>query len=324
PCRFASCSHCVPSCCWAPCPPPRRWPTPRSLRALTRAGCATWSTRTATTRSPTASPGKAAPSWRSCPAAPRPSAGSRSARCSRPPRGWIATAWTAPGRWPCSRKAGGRSSAPGRSPATCCTSSSSCPTALTPPSSRPRSTSWPRSPTTRKSSSAANATSCEDERPMSYREGRFWQPDVTVATVVVDDGRLLCVEERVHGRLVLNQPAGHRAPVERVLEVALRETREGAAWDVGVTASIGAYQWTAPAGEDGSAGRHYLRFAFAAEPVAHDPALSLDDGIVRALWMAPSELRAAAERHRSPLVWRVVADYLAGQRHPLATVAQLE
>ena len=25
---------------------------------------------------------------------------------------------------------------------------------------------------------------------MSYREGRFWQPDVTVATVVVDGGRL--------------------------------------------------------------------------------------------------------------------------------------
>ena len=26
---------------------------------------------------------------------------------------------------------------------------------------------------------------------MSYREGRFWQPDVTVATIVVRDGRLL-------------------------------------------------------------------------------------------------------------------------------------
>jgi hypothetical protein len=31
---------------------------------------------------------------------------------------------------------------------------------------------------------------------VSYREGRFWQPDVTVATVVVRDGRLLVVEER--------------------------------------------------------------------------------------------------------------------------------
>ncbi len=52
---------------------------------------------------------------------------------------------------------------------------------------------------------------------MSYREGRFWQPDVTVATVVVADGRLLCVEERVGGRLVLHQPAGHLEPDEILL-----------------------------------------------------------------------------------------------------------
>ena len=50
---------------------------------------------------------------------------------------------------------------------------------------------------------------------MSYREGRFWQPDVTtVATVVLRDGRLLVVEERVSGQLVLNQPAGHLEPDE--------------------------------------------------------------------------------------------------------------
>ena len=153
---------------------------------------------------------------------------------------------------------------------------------------------------------------------MSYREGRFWQPDVTVATVVVADGRLLCVEERAHGRLVLNQPAGHLEPDESLLDAALRETLEETGWNVRLTAFVGAYQWRAP-----ETSRHYLRFAFAAEPVAHDPARPLDEGIVRALWMAPSELRAAADRHRSPLVWRVVADYLAGSRHPLALVSQL-
>ena len=61
---------------------------------------------------------------------------------------------------------------------------------------------------------------------MSYREGRFWQPDVTVATVVVSDGRLLMVEESVGGRLVLNQPAGHLEPDESLVEAALRETLE--------------------------------------------------------------------------------------------------
>lgn len=152
---------------------------------------------------------------------------------------------------------------------------------------------------------------------MSYREGRFWQPDVTVATVVVDAGRLLLVEESVGGRLVLNQPAGHLEPDESLIEAALRETREETGWEVRLTAFVGAYQWKA------ETGRHYLRFAFAAEPVAHDPARHLDEGIVRTLWMTPSELREAQPRHRSPLVWQVVADHLAGRRHPLSMLQQL-
>lgn len=153
---------------------------------------------------------------------------------------------------------------------------------------------------------------------MTYREGRFWQPDVTVATVVVADGRLLCVEERVGGQLVLNQPAGHLEPDESLLEAALRETREETGWDVRLTAFLGAYQWKAP-----ETGRHYLRFAFAAEPERHDPMRTLDDGIVQALWLTPDELLAARERHRSPLVWQVVSDHLAGHRSPLTVLQHL-
>ena len=158
---------------------------------------------------------------------------------------------------------------------------------------------------------------------MSYREGRFWQPDVTVATVVVSDGRLLCVEERANGRLVINQPAGHLEPDESLLEAAVRETREETGWNVRITHLVGAYQWKAQVMPDGSGGRHYLRFAFAAEPVDEIPGAALDEGIVRALWMTPEELQAEAARHRSPLVWRTAADFLGGCRHPLSLVAQL-
>jgi 8-oxo-dGTP pyrophosphatase MutT (NUDIX family) len=154
---------------------------------------------------------------------------------------------------------------------------------------------------------------------MSYREGRFWQPDVTVATVVVRDGRLLCVEEHANGRgLVINQPAGHLEPDESLQEAALRETLEETGWNVRLTAFIGAYQWMAP-----ETHRHYLRFAFAAEPVRHDPQRPLDDGIVQALWLTPSELLEARDRHRSPLVWQVVADCLAGSRQPLSLLRQV-
>lgn len=158
---------------------------------------------------------------------------------------------------------------------------------------------------------------------MSYRQGRFWQPDVTVATVVVDGGRLLMVEESVGGRRVLNQPAGHLEPDESLIEAALRETLEETGWDVRLTAFVGAYQWKAPLQADGSGGRHYLRFAFAAEPVRHHPGRALDEGIVQALWMSPAELQARADQHRSPLVWRVAADFLGGRRHSLDLLQHL-
>lgn len=153
---------------------------------------------------------------------------------------------------------------------------------------------------------------------MSYREGRFWQPDVTVATVVVRDGRLLCVEERANGELVINQPAGHLEPDESLVEAAVRETREETGWNVQVTHLVGAYQWKAP-----ETARHYLRFAFAAEALDEIPGHCLDQGIERALWLAPDELLALAPRHRSPLVWRTVTDFLGGNRYPLSLVQQL-
>lgn len=158
---------------------------------------------------------------------------------------------------------------------------------------------------------------------MTYREGRFWQPDVTVATVVVRDGRLLCVEERANNQLVINQPAGHLEPDESLLQAAVRETREETGWIVRPTHFIGAYQWKAPARPNESDGRHYLRFAFAANALEEIPGHRLDEGIVRALWLTPEDLQAQAPRHRSPLVWRTVADYLGGSRHPLALVGQL-
>lgn len=144
-----------------------------------------------------------------------------------------------------------------------------------------------------------------------------WAPHVTVATVVVRDGRLLLVEEAIDGRAVLNQPAGHLEPGESLAAAAVRETLEESGWTVRLTAFIGTYQWTAPDGTP------FLRFAYAAEPIAHDPARPLDTGILRALWLDPAELQSEPSRLRSPLVWEVVADFLAGQRHPLSIVKEV-
>lgn len=150
-----------------------------------------------------------------------------------------------------------------------------------------------------------------------------WQPDVTVASIVVRDGALLMVEESVQGRHVLNQPAGHLEPDESILHAAVRETLEESGWDIEPTALVGLYQWQAPANEQGVDGRHFLRVAIAATPLRHHPERVLDAGIVQALWLTPVQLQAQAARHRSPLVWRVVRDYLAGQRLPLSALVQM-
>ncbi len=153
---------------------------------------------------------------------------------------------------------------------------------------------------------------------MSYRTGKFWQPDVTVATVVVNNGRLLMVEERVGGRDVFNQPAGHLEPDESIMAAAVRETLEETGWQVKLNEFIGAYQWTAQ-----ESGQQYLRMAFSAVPVQHFPSRSLDQGIIATHWLSPSEIKALSERHRSPLVWKVTEDYLSGQRSPLGIVQAL-
>jgi hypothetical protein len=40
----------------------------------------------------------------------------------------------------------------------------------------------------------------------------MWKPSATVAAVVERDGRFLFVEERIEGRLVLNQPCRTSRP----------------------------------------------------------------------------------------------------------------
>ena len=63
-----------------------------------------------------------------------------------------------------------------------------------------------------------------------------------------------------------------------------------------------------------------MRLAFCGDLGDFQPERSLDDGIVRTVWMTPEEVRASADRHRSPLVLRCIEDHLAGQRYPLGLI----
>ncbi|AVR89255.1 NUDIX hydrolase [Thauera aromatica] len=142
---------------------------------------------------------------------------------------------------------------------------------------------------------------------------RSWKPNVTVAAVIERDGRFLLVEEETPEGLRFNQPAGHLEEGESLLEAVVRETLEETAHRFTPEYLVGVYQWTRPQGDI-----TYLRFAFGGRVDGEVPGRRLDEGIVRALWLTPDELRATAERHRSPLILQCVDDWLAGQRFPLS------
>lgn len=141
-----------------------------------------------------------------------------------------------------------------------------------------------------------------------------FNPDITVACIIVREGRFLLVEEDVRGRRVLNQPAGHLEPGEGLVEAAAREALEETGWSVQPDCYVGSYLWRA------ETGKTYIRFAFGAEALQHDPGRPLDHGILACHWLSPAEIAAERDRLRSPLVLRAVEDFLAGQRAPLRLV----
>ena len=149
-----------------------------------------------------------------------------------------------------------------------------------------------------------------------------WCPHVSVAAVTERDGRFLLVEERKGDRLVLNQPAGHLEAGESLLDAVVRETREETGGHFVPQALVGIYRWSLPA----DPATVYVRFAFCGRLTGgHDvPDAVLDADIERTLWLTADELRAQAARHRSPLVWRCVADYLAGRRYPLDLLVEAD
>lgn len=142
-----------------------------------------------------------------------------------------------------------------------------------------------------------------------------------MAAIIEQNGKFLLVEEHTPEGLRLNNPAGHLDEGESLLEACAREALEETMHLFTPTHVLGVYmsRFQRPshascAAEDVT----YMRFAFCGLLGAPQPGRHLDTGIVRTLWLSPAEIRANAQRHRSPLVIQCMEDYLAGQRYPLS------
>ncbi len=143
----------------------------------------------------------------------------------------------------------------------------------------------------------------------------LWAPHVTVATLIERDDRYLLVYEEADGRKVYNQPAGHLEPNETLIEAAIRETLEETAWNIRLTGVIGVNLYTAP-----SNNVTYFRTTFIGEAISHNADRPLDQGIIDAVWLTYEEILARKDQLRSPMTLKIIDDYRAGRRFPLAVV----
>ncbi len=146
---------------------------------------------------------------------------------------------------------------------------------------------------------------------------REWLPHVTVATVVVRDGRYLMVEERdkVTGAMVFNQPAGHLEPGETLAEGALREIREETGWEVELEGILGWSLMRAPTN-----GITYYRTLFLGRPLRELPDAAIDPDITAIHWLDFAAISAISDRMRSPLVIRGIELERSGRLFPLDVI----
>ncbi len=144
------------------------------------------------------------------------------------------------------------------------------------------------------------------------------KPEITVAALIERDGQFLVVEERIGGRIVLNQPAGHVENGESLEFAVRRETLEETAWHFTPEALLGLYLWRNPRGHS------TLRIAFVGALSGFDAQRQLDSPVLRTHWLSRRELAARAQQLRTPLVLRCIDDYLAGQRLPLTALVTME
>jgi 8-oxo-dGTP pyrophosphatase MutT (NUDIX family) len=144
----------------------------------------------------------------------------------------------------------------------------------------------------------------------------LWRPSVTVAAVIERGGRFLLVEERIDGRIVLNQPAGHLDPGESLLAACRREVLEETAHRFEPSGLVGIYRWHYAAREV-----TFLRFCFSGQIKGVEDR-ALDREIVALHWLTEGEVKSRQAEHRSPLVQRCVDDFVAGRHFPLDVLSK--
>jgi len=143
----------------------------------------------------------------------------------------------------------------------------------------------------------------------------MYPTDLTVAAVVLNEGRYLFVEETASRRRVLTQPGGHIEAGESPEQAVVRETLEETGCTVVCEDLIGVYLWIQP-----QTRQQFLRLVYSADFVSCDEHATLDDGIIERRWLTLADVEKARQHLRSPVVLRCLHDFEAGKRQSDALI----
>jgi len=136
-----------------------------------------------------------------------------------------------------------------------------------------------------------------------------WFSHLTVAVIVEQDGKFLCVEEHPRHNNVINQPAGHVEENESIADAVRRETLEETGYIIKPDAIVGFYYF------QGTNGVTYMRVCFSASIERQQHPGPIDPDISAVHWLGMDELNKRTLR--SPIVIECIEDYLSGKRYPL-------
>jgi ADP-ribose pyrophosphatase YjhB (NUDIX family) len=137
----------------------------------------------------------------------------------------------------------------------------------------------------------------------------MYPTDLTVAAVVLYEGRYLIVEEVANRRKVLTQPGGHIETGESPEAAVVREVKEETGCTVLCEDLIGVYLWIQP-----QTRQQFLRLVYSADFIDCDEDASLDEGIIARRWLTREDLEKARASLRTPVVLRCIYDFEAGIR----------
>lgn len=137
----------------------------------------------------------------------------------------------------------------------------------------------------------------------------MYPTDLTVAAVVLKEGRYLFVEEVANQRRVLTQPGGHIEADESPEQAVVREVLEETGCTIRCEDLIGVYLWIQP-----QTRQQFLRLVYLADFVSCDESAPLDTGIIARRWLTLAEVERARTALRSPVVLRCLKDFAAGRR----------